>query len=211
MDTLHYIAKKFDLNLDQRSPIEIGNVGRRQLAELFNELGFKRGVEIGVAWGFYSEVMCNANPGVELYGVDPYERQEGYIDYKLKSTFEGLEQRAHEKLDPFPNYHFVRKTSMEALQDFEDGSLDFVYIDGDHCFESVVNDIAKWSKKIRKGGIISGHDYAKHRKPGVKIHVVDAVRGYTSAYKIDNWFVLGNQASHEGLIRDKIRSWCWVI
>ena len=99
---------------------------------------------------------------------------------------------------------------MEALADFPDKSIDAVYLDGDHCFESVTADIAGWIKKVRKGGIISGHDFAKHRKKGVRIHVVQAVRGYTDAYRIDPWFILGNDANDEGLTRDKIRSWLWI-
>lgn len=210
MNTLDYLQQKFNLNLNRRSPICIPDFGRKQLAGLFRELEFKRGVEVGVANGWYSKVMCLANPSVELYGIDPYIRHEGYVDYMRESTFNQMETTAHGRLDRFPNYHFVKKLSADALDDFEDGSLDFVYLDGDHCFESVVFDISEWSKKLRKGGILSGHDFAKHKRQGTKIHVVQAVRGYTDAYKINPWFILGNEANDEGLIRDKIRSWMWV-
>ena len=212
MTTLEHIAEKYNLNLNQRSlPITIPNMGRRQLPDLFKELGFEKGVEIGVANGWFSNHMMKHMPEVELWGVDPYERQEGYIDYKLSTTFKRMEEEAHKRLDPYPNYHFLRKTSAEALDDFVDGELDFVYLDGDHCFEQVTFDIAKWSKKVKKGGIISGHDFAKHKRPETKIHVVQAVRGYTDSYKIKPWFIIGNESNNEGLIRDKIRSWCWVI
>lgn len=214
MSTLQTITDKY--NLDRVRPnrhgaTEIPNVGRRHLAELFHDLGFKIGVEVGVAAGVYSQIMCEANPGVELYGVDPYIKHDGYVDYQLTSTFNKLQTEAHARLDQFPNYHFMRKMSLEALDDFEDGELDFVYLDGDHGFESVVNDIAGWTKKIRKGGIISGHDFAKHGRPGVNIHVVEAVLGYTSSHRISPWFILGNEANNEGLIRERIRSWFWVV
>lgn len=214
MDTLDYLQQKYNLNLNQhisRMPIEIPNVNRRTLAEWYKELGFTKGVEIGVAGGWYSSHMCKVNPELTLYGVDPYERQPGYLDYQRTSTFSRLEAEAHERLDQYPNYHFLRMTSAEALDNFADGSLDFVYLDGDHCFESVTFDIAAWSKKIRKGGILAGHDYAKHRKQGVKIHVVQAVRGYTEAYRINPWFVLGGAANDGTLIRDRIRSWFWIV
>ena len=42
----------------------------------------------------------------------------------------------------------------------DDKSIDFVYIDADHEYESVRKDIAAWHPKIRRGGIISGHDYS---------------------------------------------------
>lgn len=214
MNTLQYILDKYQLEgkkPNRWGATEIPNVGRRQLPSLFQELGFMKGVEIGVANGWFSNHICKNMSEVELYGVDPYEKQEGYIDFQLKSTFERMENEAHSRLDQFPNYHFLRKTSAEALSDFADGSLDFVYVDGDHCFEAVTFDIAKWSKKICKGGIISGHDFARHRRAGTKIHVVEAVNGYTDAYKIKPWFILGNEANDEGLIRDRIRSWFWII
>lgn len=210
MTVLEYLAEKYGPNLDERNPVQIPNMGRRQLADLFHDLNFKTIVEIGVANGAYSNYICKVNPQAKIYGVDPYEPHEGYIDYKLKSTFKSLKEVAHSRLLKYPNYTFVYKYSADALEDFEDNSIDAVYIDGDHCFESVTFDISSWLKKVRKGGVISGHDYAKHSKKGVKIHVVEAVRGYTDAYHINPWFVIGNHANDEGLIRDRIRSWMWI-
>jgi hypothetical protein len=71
MDALTFVATKYGLNLHARSPIEIPNVGRDDLARLFHLLGFQRGVEIGVEQGLFSEVLCQQNPGVELFCVDP--------------------------------------------------------------------------------------------------------------------------------------------
>jgi predicted O-methyltransferase YrrM len=51
---------------------------------------------------------------------------------------------------------------LRAADDFLDNSLDFVYIDAGHRFDDVVQDIIKWTKKVRKGGIISGHDYMEY-------------------------------------------------
>ena len=50
-------------------------------------------------------------------------------------------------------------TSEEASKHFENESLDFVFIDGLHDYESVKNDISYWYPKVKVGGIISGHDY----------------------------------------------------
>ena len=99
---------------------------------------------------------------------------------------------------------------MDIVKTFEDGSLDFVYIDGNHYFEYVVQDIAFWSKKVRKGGIVSGHDYIHKRAP-TKSHVIQAVNGYVDSYKINPWFLIGSQAKVPGEIRDNSRSWMWVV
>jgi len=89
---------------------------------------------------------------------------------------------------------------MDAVKVFDDESLDFIFIDGNHSFEFVTNDIAEWGKKVKKGGIISGHDYFRSRS-GIYIHVKDVVNGWTYSHKIDPWFVL------EG---NKNKSWMWV-
>ncbi|NIT59155.1 MAG: hypothetical protein GWN00_23910, partial [Aliifodinibius sp.] len=55
---------------------------------------------------------------------------------------------------------FIRNTSEQAAEwEIPDGMLDFVYIDADHRFDHVMQDIILWFKKIRRGGILSGHDY----------------------------------------------------
>lgn len=59
----------------------------------------------------------------------------------------------------------VRKTSMEAVKDYADDSLEFVLIDGSHAYADVHADITEWFKKIKVGGMIAGDDYAW---PGVK-------------------------------------------
>jgi len=56
-------------------------------------------------------------------------------------------------------YTAVRMTSVEAAATYADNSLDFVFIDADHAYESVREDIIAWWPKVKKGGIISGHDY----------------------------------------------------
>lgn len=206
--TNKYIIDKFNLKAD-KSPVEIPNFGRDQLAELFNELGFKLGVEIGVERGRYSETLMKANPELTLYGIDPYKAYKGYTDFVRQSTIEKNKAEAHERLKPFKNYHFIEQFSVPASVGFKDESLDFVYIDGNHDFQNVVNDLAVWSKKVRKGGIISGHDYYNHRGP-THIHVYQAVNSFTEAWKIHPWFVLGSKAIIEGQIRDKSRSFMFI-
>lgn len=209
MNTLSYVVNKFGLDLEQRSPIEIRDFDREGLTELFNELDFRVGVEVGVRDGGYSLTLMRSITGLRLYGVDPYEPHKGYRDHTRKSTFEGFEKEAHDKLDDYSNYHFIRDYSANAVETFEDNSLDFVYIDGDHSFYEATFDIEKWSKKVRPGGIVSGDDYFKH-KGNARIHVHQVVNGYTDAWHIKPWFVVGAQDKVPGEKRDNGRSWFWV-
>lgn len=209
VDTLAYVLGKFSLDPKGKMPLEIRDFDRDSMAVMFNELGFRVGAEIGVRNGGYSETLMQAIPGLKLYGVDPYEPHKGYRDHVRKSTFEGFELEAHEKLDKYPDYHFVRKYSSEAVQRVPDDSLDFVYIDGDHSFYEATFDIEKWSKKVRTGGIISGDDYFNH-KGNARIHVYQVINGYTQAWNISPWFVVGAKDIVEGEKRDRGRSWFWV-
>jgi predicted O-methyltransferase YrrM len=208
-NTLQVIKDKFNLDLS-KSPVEIRDFDRDSMAELFGELGFKIGVEIGVRDGGYSLKLMQSIPDLALYGVDPYEPHKGYRDHVYQSTFDTFEKEAHAKLDSFGKYEFLKEYSKDAIGHFPNGFLDFVYIDGDHSFYEATFDIEKWSKKVRSGGIISGDDYFNH-KGRARIHVYQVVNGYTSAWKIDPWFIVGSKDIVPGEKRDKGRSWFWVV
>jgi len=213
MNTLEYIMHRFNLNgCNGRLPVEIPDFGRDGLGTLFRELGFTVGVEVGTFEAEYAEVLCKANPAMELYGVDPWARYDETDYYNSDKRANDAYQIAVSRM---VKYRFIpiRKMSMDAVKDFEDDALDFVYVDGNHRLEFVINDIAEWGKKVRVGGIVAGHDYIEFRVPKhnkFEIMVVKAVQVYAACYGINPWFVLGRQAKGEGLIRDEVRSWMWV-
>lgn len=184
-------------------PYEIPGKDREDLAKWFNELGFTKGAEIGVLWGRYSKQLCDHNPNLKLYCIDPWLEHSDYHDAHCpQDRMESLYEQTKELLKD-SNCVIIRKKSMDALADFEDESLDFVYIDGNHQFTSEANDIHEWSKKVRKGGIIAGHDYRRY-KPSSLSHSYQVVRAYTDAYDID-YCVLGLKGE-----KDRIRSWFWI-
>lgn len=209
MDTLTYIQNKFKLDLNGKMPIEIPNVGRDNLPQWYKELGFTVGAEVGTEQGVYAETMCKANPGVKLYCIDAWKAYRGYRDHTRQEKLDLFYEITKERLAPY-NCELIRAFSMDAVKQFKDESLDFVYIDGNHDFINVVQDVYYWSKKVRKGGIIAGHDYIDRRDELAHVQVRQAILGYTDAYKIKPWFVIGLQAKIEGMIRDSSRSWMWV-
>lgn len=205
-ETLALVGRNFNIDLDQPSPIEIPNVNRKELARLFRRLNFRVGAEIGVESGLYSRDLCKCNPRAKVYLIDAWAAYRGYREHVTQAKIDSLYEKALERLGGFDNYEVIRKFSMEAVKDFEDESLDFVYIDGNHGLEWAVPDIGFWSRKVKRGGIVSGHDYI--RREGV--HVVQAVQSYVYCYGIKPWFLLGRQAKVPGEIRDTSRSWFWV-
>jgi SAM-dependent methyltransferase len=162
MNALSHIENIFNLSLDEVVAVNLDK--HDDLPNLFRGLGFTSGAEIGVSMGLFSECLCSRINGLKLYLIDPYTP---YHDFdfqsgiKIRTKQEVQDKRyakAKDRLSMF-NCEFIKKPSMEAVKEFEDNSLDFVYIDGNHQYQFVYEDIREWSKKVRPGGIVSGHDY----------------------------------------------------
>ena len=67
----------------------------------------------------------------------------------------------------------IKDYSYNVVDQFEDNSFDFIYIDGAHDYESVKKDIELYAPKLKTFGILAGHDY-EHTWPGV-IKAVDEI------------------------------------
>ena len=182
-------------------------VGSVDLAKLFAELNFNVGVEIGVDRGEYSEILCKANPNLVLSCIDPWvaDTYEDGIPDKA-APFDEYYKLAVTRLAPY-NCEILRKTSAEALEDFPDNSLDFVYIDANHDFPNFIFDLHNWIKKVRVGGIVSGHDFVYYSYKKFN-HVKRALIAYARCYRMIPLFAVMRDAN--GLKRDLYRSWFWV-
>jgi len=203
-------------------PAEIPDAIREELPQFFKDMGFKVGVEIGTAKGIFAEEFGKV--GLELFCVDPWESYEDYeYDKNSPITLNDQLEEAKIRLAPY-DCTLIRKYSMDALKDFADESIDFVYIDGNHGFKYVTEDIFEWSKKVKKGGFISGHDYIYTNRPFDNIHARYVVDAYTKAFNID-FYVLGRakigehkrvktngvtlMINDKGERRNLFRSWLW--
>jgi predicted O-methyltransferase YrrM len=158
---------------------------RQALIELFKARDFSIGAEIGVFDGYFSEFMCQTIPDLKLYSVDAWKVYQGYRDHKFESSMRNAEAKARERLSPF-NVEIIKKFSIDAVKDFEDESLDFVYIDGNHEYKFVKEDIEEWAKKVRKGGIVAGDDYYMTRSGN--LGVIRAAQEYadTNGYDLQS-------------------------
>src|SRR3989344_6380848 len=114
ISTLNYIVRKYNIDLKDGSYIEIPNTDRLEFAHLFRELGVKRGVEVGVGEGIYSEVLLLANPKLKLYGVHPYISHETARNLKTREGLNTYFKMVVKRLAPYKNYTIIKKTSMEA-------------------------------------------------------------------------------------------------
>ena len=146
---------------------------RIDFAHYLKEQKANVGAEIGVADGRYSEILLKANPQLQLLSIDPYIPYNG--NWRSQRNQDEAYEKAKKRLIPFGDRSAIlRKTSLEASINMIDKKLDFVFIDGAHDFNNSMLDIILWTRKVRKGGIVSGHDYYDART----VKVIPAVDAY---------------------------------
>jgi cephalosporin hydroxylase len=134
-------------------------------------------VEVGVAWGrstifLAGQLLLRKKPGARIWAVDAWDPTwwRAYPPGQRRCLATLVQNATAAELDLI---HVIRTTSERAARIFLAGELDFVFVDGDHTYESVSRDLDAWRGKVRPGGILAGHDYAA-RWPGV-VQAVNAI------------------------------------
>ena len=137
------------------------------LEKIIKERGYTIGAELGVWRGKTYKHLLSECSNLTLIGVDLYEPQPDSEGPEKWVPGENGHEWDHDKyyrdIQSFQNKigeraRFYKMTTLDAAKEVEDASLDFVFIDADHSYEGVKNDIAAWSPKVRNGGCVIGHD-----------------------------------------------------
>lgn len=161
------------------------------------------GAEIGVSHGAHSKSILNSLDMKMLYLIDPFSMYDG-IDGAQDIEFDELYEVTKASLKNYKDKtKFIRKKSSDAVNDIPD-NLDFIYIDGNHIYDFVKKDIEMYYPKVKKGGVICGHDFTV-------VDVAHAVTEFasknnlkvsTGGYLMDWWFVKnGEEIDHESVDR----------
>jgi hypothetical protein len=194
------------------TPVEIPDCSRDLLPQYLADNGYKTGAEVGVYKGEYSERFAKA--GLNHTAIDPWMAFPGQgRSQKLQLRQDFLYGHTRRVLAPYKNCRIIRKTSMDALADFADNSLDYVYLDGDHSFRFIAEDVVEWTKKVRPGGIVAGHDYwnTGPDKWNVICHVKAVMDAYTKVSGINNWYIYGKMYPLDEQKKDnKWHSWLFI-
>jgi hypothetical protein len=195
---LTYIVEKFKVDMTKPSPTILPISRYIGFPDLLKELGVRKGVELGVYKGKYSEVLMDHIPGLDLTGVDAWKVYKDYRDYEAPDLeTEALKQAKHRA--ETKGFKLIQDWSVDASRKFEDESLDFIYIDSNHDFAHVIEDLAAWSPKVKKGGIISGHDFLKSRQERYGVRY--AVPAWCAYKQVPMLFVING---------DRLPSWFYV-
>ena len=134
------------------------------ITDLIREMGLAVGCELGVAYGGQSKYFLENTQVNKLYSVDPYQHF-STAEWNDGGNFEqivldAMFLKVQYALKPFGDRSvLLRETSKEASERFHNNALDFVYIDANHEYSHVLEDLSLWYSKVRSGGLVAGDDY----------------------------------------------------
>lgn len=135
------------------------------------------GAEIGCGLCYHAKSILQTLNCSALYLVDPYTL---YVDdnRKVETMYLDGVKEMKKLTQKNKNAVFIQKTSLEAVDKM--GQLDFCYIDANHTFKHVVEDIICYYPKVKNGGIIGGHYFdAEHKE------VCEAVLYFAKANNVE--------------------------
>lgn len=127
--------------------------------------------EIGVFKGEFSKFIKDTLNPLELHLIDIFEGKAASGDKDGNNiVWTDLNDEYNKLSQYYSNDSKVtvhKGTSYDILNTFNDNYFDLIYIDGDHSYEGVKLDLSLSLLKIKKGGMICGHDYTNDMFPGV--------------------------------------------
>lgn len=167
------------------------NFGKSDLMDLFKgiETDKRIGAEIGVFNGEFSEPLLRHMQDLTLYMIDPYKKFVKNIYDDVANQPQNIQNARYEMVKLIAELYgerakLLRMTSMEALNEIDDNTLDFVFIDANHNHPHIDHDIWGWWKKLKLGGWLTGHDYYD-----MFPHVKEAVLYFCAYHDIESFRV----------------------
>ena len=145
------------------------------------------GVEIGTGFGENALSLLDELSIERLYYIDPFVP---YVDGEVRVQTDYLSKSEFtlKMLSKFKNVTFIKKPSSEAREEIPD-KVDFVYVDGNHCYDYVLADLKNYYAMVHEKGIIAGHDLAW---PSVRKALEDFCRAnsITPILRSPDWIII---------------------
>lgn len=159
---------------------------RRDLINLISLLDLKTGMEVGVHKGEFSEYILSNSELDKLYSIDAWLDSDDVTMSarkrcdKVNNKNERCYQETIDRLKKFGDRSVIIKDlSVNAINAFQDESLDFIYLDASHRFTGFALDMIYSWPKLRWGGIFAGHDYWRK----YRYEVAHVVNGFCIEHK----------------------------
>jgi predicted O-methyltransferase YrrM len=143
------------------------------------DIEVKTALEVGSYLGESTIVFAEKFNNLDvLYAVDPFN-----LNFNLNNLFDEnnineVENIFKKNIKKYPVIKHIKKDSKNASVDFNDGTFDFIYIDGCHQYECVYEDVSLWKPKVKNDGYISFHDIDWSQVQEALSHFFDLQKGF---------------------------------
>lgn len=148
--------------MDQQSPIpyqfELDDSRLSLLEKIKPEY---KCAEIGTFKGDFAEFILKMEPST-LHLIDPWV---SIMDIPARwhaipqSEMDEIKQSVNDRFSVDARVDIIEKYSTDALDDFEDNSLDWIYLDANHSYSFIQQDLENWWYKLKPGGYLCGNAY----------------------------------------------------
>lgn len=142
---------------------------QESIIQLITEHNYREIAEVGVFRGVFAREILARCQLSRYYMIDPWipygGEGAGYLQGITSGSWNDICLGIYVEFLQYPECRIIRLDSIRASRLFAPQSLDLVFIDANHAYETVRQDIEAWLPIVRNGGIISGHDYGVY--PGV--------------------------------------------
>jgi hypothetical protein len=130
-------------------------------------------VEVGVWRGYFSAALMEHWDGRKLHLVDPWKKLDDYDDIRNRdfdpNDYEIAKATFAQYGDRVVMHQMLSVSAAKTLPN----NLDFVYIDANHAYDHVTQDLHLWWQKVRNGGVLAGHDFFSMKHPSVTQAVME--------------------------------------
>lgn len=160
---------------------------REALGYWLNEAGLLgEGAEIGVAKGDFARTVLSQWRGSTYYMIDPWVKQskEVYPENTDGAPYDKWYEDCCQIAAEDSRAKMIRNYSVNAAHQFVDGQLCWVYVDGNHAYRNVMEDMDAWWPKVKMGGMMGGHDFLNKTDEGWFCEVEAAVIRWSREHNV---------------------------
>lgn len=144
-------------------------------------------IEVGSYVGYSAAAFLKSGKIKSITCIDQWTGGYDPKDISSGSDFNEVERLFDILASTHPEITKLKMDSAIAHNEFENESVDFIYIDANHQYEFVKNDLINFLPKIKKGGIIGGHDYGQRMWDGVQKAVDEIVGVPDKTFSDKSW------------------------
>ena len=147
-------------------------------------------VEIGCWKGkssvFMAVEIINSGKKIKFDCIDTFIEKDSHLDLEMNLVLNEFKKN----IEPVNHIiNLIHADSSTTAANYQDESIDFIFIDGDHSYEGVIKDLKAWIPKIKKTGVISGHDYGWHPPVHKACDDIFGVGDYTDPWGIGCFWI----------------------